>query len=61
MSDDDAATLGTGIITCGQSMYQNLGLREPDVSKGTKKQGDFFLVYGGSTATGTLAIQYAVL
>ncbi|KAF2164096.1 hypothetical protein M409DRAFT_68030 [Zasmidium cellare ATCC 36951] len=55
--EDDASTLGTGVITCGQSMYQNLGLPEP----GNGKDNGFFLVYGGSTATGTLAVQYAVL
>ncbi|KAF2160528.1 hypothetical protein M409DRAFT_70296 [Zasmidium cellare ATCC 36951] len=59
MSDEDAATLGTGVITCGQSMYQSLGLPEP--GDGMEKYHGFFLVYGGSTATGTLAIQYAVL
>lgn len=57
MSDEDASTLGTGVITCGQSMYQNLGVPEP----GSGKDNGFFLVYGGSTATGTLAVQYAVL
>ncbi|KAK4507637.1 hypothetical protein PRZ48_001372 [Zasmidium cellare] len=57
MSDEDAATLGVGVITVGQSMYQNLGLPEP----GNGKDNGFFLVYGGSTASGTLAVQYAAL
>ena len=59
MSFEEAATLGTGVITCGQAMYQSLGLPEP--ANGNEKYTGFFLVYGGSTATGTLAIQYAVL
>ncbi|KAK4497713.1 hypothetical protein PRZ48_010366 [Zasmidium cellare] len=59
MSFEEAATLGTGVITCGQAMYQSLGLPEP--GDGMEKYNGFFLVYGGSTATGTLAIQYAVL
>ncbi|EME42459.1 hypothetical protein DOTSEDRAFT_134111 [Dothistroma septosporum NZE10] len=59
MSDSDAATLGTGVITCGQGLYQSLGLPLP--GDGMEKYGGFLLVYGGSTATGTLAIQYGVL
>lgn len=57
MSDEDAATLGVGVITCGQALYQSLGLPLP----GQGKYGGYLLIYGGSTATGTLAIQYAVL
>lgn len=57
MSDEDAATFGVGIITCGQALYQSLGLPLP----GEGKYGGYFLVYGGSSGMGTLAIQYAVL
>lgn len=56
MSDEDAATLGVGVVTCGQALYQSLGLPLP----GDKPYGGYILIYGGSTATGTLAIQYAV-
>ena len=59
MSDSDAATLGTGVVTCGQGLYQSLALPLP--GDGMEKYGGFLLVYGGSTATGTLAIQYGVL
>lgn len=59
MSFEDAATLGAAVITCGQAMYQSLGLPEP--GDGNEKYNGFFLIYGGSTATGTLAVQYAVL
>lgn len=65
MSDAEAASLGTGIITCGQALYQSLGLPLPSSTAdatGDNGKGKFwFLVYGASTATGTLAIQYAKL
>lgn len=52
-TDDEAATLGVGVNTCGQGLYQSLGLPLP----GSGKFGAYLLVYGGSTATGSLAIQ----
>lgn len=57
VSDEEASTLGVGISTVGQGLYQSLGLPLP----GESKAGYPLLVYGGSTATGSLAIQYAVL
>jgi NADPH:quinone reductase-like Zn-dependent oxidoreductase len=57
MSDEDAATLGVGVITCGQALYQSLGLPLPDSDN---KYGGYLLIYGGSTGMGTMAIQYAV-
>lgn len=59
MSSEDAATLGAGIITVGQTLYQSLGLPLP--GDGFEKYNGFLLIYGGSTATGTLAIQYGIL
>ncbi|KAJ5280553.1 Protein TOXD [Penicillium angulare] len=57
LSFQDAASLGVGINTVGQ-IASNLKLSSPaDPVKGTPH----ILVYGGSTATGTLAIQYAKL
>lgn len=53
MSDDDASTLGVGVNTVGQGLYQSLGLPLP----GSGKAGIPLLIYGGSTATGSLAIQ----
>ena len=57
MSDEDASTMGAGVITCGQALYQSLGVPLP----GEGNYGGYLLIYGGSTASGTLAIQYAVL
>lgn len=60
ISFEEAATLGVGITTIGQGMYQSLGLPltfepiEEDLPTS-------ILIYGGSTATGTLAIQFAKL
>lgn len=58
ISDEEAATVGIGVSTVGQGLYQSLGLPWPNkpVSDGT-----FVLIYGGSTATGIFAIQFAKL
>lgn len=58
VSFEEAATLGVGISTVGQGLYQSLKLPLPN-----KPASERFpvLVYGGSTATGTLAIQFAKL
>lgn len=57
VSDEEASTLGVGITTVGQSLYQSLGLPFP----GSGKSSEPLLIYGGSTATGSLAIQFALL
>ena len=57
VSDEEASTLGIGITTVGQGLYQSLDLPLP----GTGDRDEPVLVYGGSTATGSLAIQFARL
>jgi len=56
ISFEEAATLGIGITTVGQALYQSLGLVLPEQSASSKQP---ILIYGGSTATGSLAVQYA--
>jgi NADPH:quinone reductase-like Zn-dependent oxidoreductase len=58
MSFQEAATLGVGISTVGQALYQSLKLALPTEPI---KDNTPILIYGGSTATGTLAIQFAKL
>jgi NADPH:quinone reductase-like Zn-dependent oxidoreductase len=60
MTFEEAATLGVGIITCGQGLYQQMGLPGPDTADG-KANGQAMLIYGGSTATGMHGIQFAKL
>ncbi|KAJ4348856.1 uncharacterized protein N0V89_010235 [Didymosphaeria variabile] len=59
MSFEETATLGVGITTVGQSLYMTMKLPLP--GEESTEDAPFFLVYGGSSATGTLAIQYAKL
>ena len=58
MSFEDAATLGVGCMTVGQGLYQAMGLNYPT---NPTSSGEPILIYGGSTATGTLGIQFAKL
>lgn len=58
LSFEDAATLGVSVSTVGQGLYQSLKLPLPTEPA---KEPITLLVYGGSTATGALAIQYAKL
>jgi len=58
LSFEEAATLPIGIITVGQGLYQSLKLPLPTEPS---KDGTPLLIYGGSSATGTIAIQFAKL
>lgn len=59
MSSEQASTLGVGITTCGQALYQLLGLPLP--IPGAPRAGKSLFINGGSTATATLGIQFAKL
>jgi NADPH:quinone reductase-like Zn-dependent oxidoreductase len=61
MSFEDASALGVGIVTVGQGMYQSMRLPWPEVGKETAGKNGSILIYGGSTATGAYAIQFAKL
>jgi NADPH:quinone reductase-like Zn-dependent oxidoreductase len=58
MSWEDAATLGVGITTVGQGLYQKMGLPWPNQPSKEKVP---VLIYGASTATGVLGVQFAKL
>jgi NADPH:quinone reductase-like Zn-dependent oxidoreductase len=60
LSFEDAATLGVGVITVGQGLYQEMKLPLPDGSQGSA-DGKPILIYGGSSATGMAGIQFAKL
>ncbi|CAL5867038.1 uncharacterized protein PFLUO_LOCUS1250 [Penicillium psychrofluorescens] len=61
ISFQQAATLGVGVSTVIQALYQLLDLKWPKNGlSSTDNEGDI-LIYGGSTATGYLAIQFANL
>lgn len=60
LSFEEAATLGIGITTVGQVLYQSLQLPLPSTTHPATSKGTI-LIYAGSTATGSLAIQFAKL
>lgn len=57
MSFEAASTLGMGVGTAAQALYQTLELPLP--LSGTVPRSRDLLIYGGSTATGSLAVQFA--
>ncbi|KAF2477660.1 putative zinc-binding oxidoreductase ToxD [Lindgomyces ingoldianus] len=58
MGFEEAATLGVGIVTVGQGLYQAMGLPWPD---SPLKEKVPILIYGGSSAMGAFGIQFAKL
>ncbi|CAG8126051.1 unnamed protein product [Penicillium salamii] len=65
MSFEEAATLGVGITSVGQGLYQNLQLPFPTSPLQKQEiesdQPEPILIYGASTASGVLGIQFAKL
>ena len=60
MSFEAAATFGVGLTTVGQNLYQSMELPFPGDPEEVSECINI-LIYGGATATGTLAIQLAKL
>ncbi len=56
---DAACTVGVALVTLGYALYKILDLPWPATEPEPRDQD--VLVYGGSTSTGTLAIQFAKL
>lgn len=63
LSDEEASTLGVAISTVGQGLYQALKLPIPGTAEAASPSNPppEILIYGGSTATGLLGIQFAAL
>ncbi|KAI7969546.1 hypothetical protein EIK77_005176 [Talaromyces pinophilus] len=61
LSFEEAATFGTGILTVGQGLYEKDYGLELAMPNEPTKVSEYVLIYGGSTATGTLGIQFAKL
>lgn len=56
---EEASAVGVGVATTGFALYDILGLKWPEEKK---MEGEkWVLVYGGSTATGSVAVQFAKL
>ena len=58
LSDVEASTMGVGIETAGKALFEKTGLQLPSPTN-PAKETIWVLVYGGSTATGAIAIQLA--
>ncbi len=58
MSFEDTASLGVGVTTVAQTLYLALNFPLPP---GKVESPMTILIYGGSSASGTMAIQYAKL
>lgn len=58
---EQAATLGTGVLTVGQGLFEKDYGLELALPSEPVKEPEYVFIYGGSTATGTLGIQFAKL
>ena len=65
VSWEEACTVWVGVGTMGFALYKMLGLPWPDVESAggdvVEEEKEPILIYGGSTASGSLAIQFAKL
>lgn len=61
VSFEAASTVGVGVATTGFALYTVLGLPWPGKAGDLAAASQTLFVYGGSTATGTIAIQFAKL
>jgi NADPH:quinone reductase-like Zn-dependent oxidoreductase len=61
LSFEEAATMPVGVLTNVQALYQTMGLPIPESTLGDAGERRQILIYGGSTATGMHAIQFAKL
>ncbi|TPX12432.1 uncharacterized protein E0L32_006844 [Thyridium curvatum] len=66
VSTPEAATLGVGVVTVGQGLFQAIGLPLPDpataeIRPARPAEDPTILIWGGSTATGILGVQFAKL
>ena len=52
MSFEEAVTLGCGVLTIGQGLYQSLGLPVFALEGRVEEMGQWILTYGGSSAAG---------
>ena len=59
LSLEQAATFPLGVATVGQGLYQKALKLNLPTNPSTK--GEWVLIYGGSSATGSLGVQYAKL
>jgi NADPH:quinone reductase-like Zn-dependent oxidoreductase len=57
---DEASTMGASVITAAQGLVQGMGLRLPEDRDGVADK-EYVLVYGGSSSTGLLALQFCKL
>jgi NADPH:quinone reductase-like Zn-dependent oxidoreductase len=62
ISFEEAATLPGGLGNTGLALYRHLELPFPTLPiEETRKDGRSILIYGGSTATATMVVQFAKL
>lgn len=61
VSFEAASSVAVGVATNGFGPYKILELPWPGKAKGLAATSKTLFVYGGSTATGTIAIQFAKL